>query len=470
MTPVRTLREFRLLGREWLSLWWQLLPALGFWYCVGRICLELGSAGATLLRPDVGPGEALAAAGVPVRAVSTVVFIAGLVVHVIALVMMIQSLATGLRATRDPHIREIVPGQFAEQRTRRDIIVETVAPFLAVYALGGFAEEQVERLFQANLSMNGLDPGGFTVNFSQWQLYLAMAAVSWGVLALTDFLGRRRPNVPLTVIGLLAKGTLVLSAFIAFDTIQTRIMDWVHGRAIWVRMMEAWEAFLALLPDVKLWFDLTVPEALRVAASEFWDTFVPGIVDSIVLPLFWLALTATVFGWHDFNAGVRANRAEAALLRRAQSLTEGRVGAGVKDAMDAGPVRAAWNWLRNGAEDFLPVIQAFRLIARSGPRFIGAYLVLAAIATALPKLLYAGVQFAMGPQTLNTSLFYSVTLKALVDLIGLTLQVALYGAAFDRCLRAAAGRIEAAADAAAQAGTASMDAASVTGAAPPTAR
>lgn len=149
MTPVRTLREFRLLGREWLSLWWQFLPALGFWFCVGRIGLELGALGATFLRPDTGPGAALAAVGIPTRAVATLVFILGLIVHVVCLVMMIASTGTGLRSARDPHLRSAVPGQFTEHRTRRDIIVETVAPFLRA--------QRLHRLQHDRCQIPGLD-------------------------------------------------------------------------------------------------------------------------------------------------------------------------------------------------------------------------------------------------------------------------------------------------------------------------
>lgn len=75
--------------------------------------------------------------------------------------------------------------------------------------------------------------------------------------------------------------------------------------------MDAWEAFLSWLPDWHIWFDVTIPDAVREASVLLWSTFIPGLVDSIVLPLFWLALTATVFGWHDFSAGVAASRREA---------------------------------------------------------------------------------------------------------------------------------------------------------------
>ena len=440
MTPARTLREFRLLGREWLSLWWQFLPALGFWFCVGRIGLELGALGATFLRPDTGPGAALAAVGIPTRVVATLVFILGLIVHVVCLVMMIASTGAGLRSARDPHLRSAVPGQFTEHRTRRDIIVETVAPFLAVYALGGFAEEQVRTLFQANLVTHGLDADGFTINFSQWQVYLAMAGVSWLLLAGVEFVGRRRPSVGLTLLGLVAKGTLVLSAFIAFNTLGVRFQDWITPRVAYGWWMDAWEAFLSWLPDWHIWFNVTIPDAVREASVLLWSTFIPGLVDSIVLPLFWLALTATVFGWHDFSAGVAASRREAALLRRARRASRSRVGIGVQDAVASGPLRAGWNFLRSGAEDFLPTVQAFRLIVRSGPRFIGVHLVFAAIAATMHSWLFDGVQYLIGPRSFAVTIAYHPTLSAAVDLIATTLSVALYAAAFDRCLASATAR------------------------------
>ncbi len=84
-------------------------------------------------------------------------------------------------------------------------------------------------------------------------------------------------------------------------------------------------------------------------------------------------------------------------------------------------------------------IQAFRLIVRSGPRFIGVYLVFAAIAATMHSWLFDGVQYLIGPRSFAVTIAYHPTLSAAVDLIATTLSVALYAAAFDRCLASAIG-------------------------------
>lgn len=77
---------------------------------------------------------------------------------------------------------------------------------------------------------------------------------------------------------------------------------------------------------------------------------------------------------------------------------------------------------------------------RSGPRFIGVYLVFAAIAATMHSWLFDGVQYLIGPRSFAVTIAYHPTLSEAVDLIATTLSVALYAAAFDRCLASATAR------------------------------
>lgn len=54
--------------------------------------------------------------------------------------------------------------------------------------------------------------------------------------------------------------------------------------------------------------------AMAAAASWFWTTLLPGLSQAVLLPLLWLALTATALGWREVSSGevVQHRRARSA--------------------------------------------------------------------------------------------------------------------------------------------------------------
>ncbi len=144
---------------------------------------------------------------------------------------------------------------------------------------------------------------------------------------------------------------------------------------------------------------LTMPEAVREAARFFWSSALPALVDSAALPLLWLALTATAFGWYDFRHGVTASNREQVLLDASPQ-------AGARQAR-RGPGAGGPAVADHQAEDYLPTLQAVRFVLRAGVRFAVVFLVVMAGLSAAEVWLQHIAERLVGPLTLRELAFAS---------------------------------------------------------------
>ena len=430
------LNELRLLiGGTW-TMWSRFLPVLGFWFCLGY-----GLRFASM--------QAAVSLGASQMVLANLVFALGLVAWVVCLVLMIASTGPGLRFTTDAATH----GGFAEVRTdqsRSEVLVHGVAPFLAVYALGGFAEEQLTDLQRTALTYFGPDYGANQpVRFDQWPVYLAMMVVAWVVLRAVEWWHGRRPGVATGLLQVLAKGVLVLSTFIVITEITKFVTEWLTTRVFWGWLVDGWAAFVGVLPDWRLPFDLTLPEAVREAGAWLVTVALPSSVAAVLLPLTWLALTASVFGWRDLTSNlIGETDAERALRERAEQVSDTNLGRRASAAVASGPLAFAWRRITAMAEDYLPVAQGVRLIARAGASFVAAYLVASALLTTLERAARWGAEYLSGPRPQAEQYLIDPVVDVVVALLGTTLAIALYAKGFDRAILAAAsgaGRSHAAA-------------------------
>ena len=207
-----------------------------------------------------------------------------------------------------------------------------------MYALWGLVDDEVYALFAANIAVSGL--GGtdeWSVNLQWLGFYLVLAMVAWALRQLVGLASRRRPARPLLLLGVVLEGTWTFASALALLSGLGRVVDWVTSRAVWQGLSSAWYAILDALPDLRLPFDLTLPEALHALAEWVTLTLVPGVWAAVLLPLMWLALTAVVFGWREVDARTVAagTLAEVAHERVSDPLAYGSV------AFSAAPGRLA---------------------------------------------------------------------------------------------------------------------------------
>lgn len=411
---VRTLAEIRALlaevGRLLRSRWW----LLAFWYCLGWAGHQLGLFGSALLARD---HDVLA----------NLIFVVGVVVRLGALVLMVHSLEPVLRFPRRgaPTVatRPRIPDLVFTRESALEATALAIGPFLAVYAVWGFVEDEVRDLFFTNYQVSGLSPENWSINLdiSRLPFYLILAAASWLLRQLIARVNRRWSLRWLDVIGILAEGTWAFATFVVAFILAGQARAWLRARVVGVELIAQWNAFLAALPDWHLLFGQTLAELVSTLGGVL-----PGAVATVLLlPLMWLALTATVYGWRDFRArDVLAGTRAQSRVERLEQEAGGPMGRLALLATDD---------LRT---KYLPVAQAFRLILRAGPRLVGAYLLLATVSSLLDNLAAIGLTVLVGPRSLAVSLLLDPLQDLVVSLVITCVSVALYAAAFDRALGA----------------------------------
>ncbi|QDP97242.1 hypothetical protein FOE78_16100 [Microlunatus elymi] len=431
------LNELLTLSGEALTLWRRNLGKLITWFCLGTAVHIVG----TQLSARIGNDHQL---------LSTMAFILGVLGWLAAQVLMIHSLKPNLTTPRrllqqsrlEPatgQARRNLPNQIFADEGRMLVLVSAIGPFLAVYSVWGYIQDEVRDLFFANLSQEGsLDPDHWSISFATDRLpfYLGLTVGAWIFGKLVEVaVARIRRHHQLGawtgIAEVIADGTVVFGLFMLLGIAWTWFKSWWQDRAVTVGLETLWRAVLGVLPDWQLWFGLTLPVMLQQLVGWCAHTLLPGLANRVLLPLMWLALTGTVFGWRQFAGrdvvtGTRLERA-AERLGRVTGPTTGAVGMAARFATD--DLRTKW----------LPVAYAFRLVWRSGPRFLGSYLVLATVLWAAQNWLTVGLTVLIGPHDLATTFAIEPFQDLLVGVIMTPLLISLYAAAFDQVMGEAAG-------------------------------
>ncbi len=319
-----------------------------------------------------------------------------------------------------------------DEETALDVAALAIGPFLAVYALWGLVDDEVYALFAANIAVSGL--GGtdeWSVNLQWLGFYLVLAMVAWALRQLVGLASRRRPARPLLLLGVILEGTWTFASALALLSGLGRVVDWVTSRAVWQGLSSAWYAILDALPDLRLPFDLTLPEALHALAEWVTLTLVPGVWAAVLLPLMWLALTAVVFGWREVDARTVAagTLAEVAHERVSTRWRTGRWRSLLHRVglLVTGDLRTK----------YLPVLHAFRLLWSTGPAFLAAYLVVATAVETARSWATLSLARLLGPRDPSLALASSWAEELAIGSIFTTFAIALYAAAGRRALGSA---------------------------------
>lgn len=433
LSAVRTVEEVWLLLSETLSLWGRAFTRLATWFCLGFAAHH-----AALI--------ASAWIGADHDVIATIVFVLGVMAQMASLVLMIHALRPFLRSpaavraatTVAPH--HVPASVFAEERTG-PALAAALGPFLAVYAVWGLVHDQVQQLFVMNYLLSGL--GGvdnWSINLSRFWFYLLLAAGAWVAKQALELVRHRR-FVPPAVrpfaagVAVVLDGMWVFASFLAAIGVVQRLGDWLTGRVLWRWWAGGWHDLVDTLPVVHLPFHLTLPQIVTGTAQWIWTSGLPAFSLNMVLPLMWLALTAIVLGWRTFSgrdalSGVHRPAAADRLVRRAAGWSGSRLQ----------PLVTLADWASGDLRTkYVPVLQALRLVLRAGPRFVGAYLVLAAVLNLGSGWFSVLIVRMLGPLPAATSLGVQPVIDLITGVVFTTLGMALYAAAFDRTVADATG-------------------------------
>lgn len=425
---MQTLRELVALVRESAVLWWSKLPLLGFWLCLGFAGREASIYVSVLFGPN--------------RLGATLSFVAGMVIWVVCLVLMLHAVTR----TQQSYFYDTATEQVAEVqtagtgRTRADVLTQAVVPFLAVWSAWGFTEDHVQRVFNANMIHYGIDATNYSITFAAWQTYLVIAAVAWALQAVVEIVGRRRGGVLLAIARIFLRGTAILTAFLGLDSVIRGVVEWAATRQFWAWGRNAWEGFKDFLPDWTLWWNQTVPEFVQYLVDTAWQFVIPGLWLAVLLPIVWLALTATVVGWESLQEVLIPGRVASRMASGTARVRELRPVQHLETAAATGPLHLLKLWLRNQADDVLPAIHAFRLIVRSGWPFVAAYLMLGAAVQAIGTVVGDVALLLIGPQAFAPTMRYLPLVDLAADFLMWTAAVALYATAFERAMRVTIAR------------------------------
>lgn len=378
------------------ALWWTRLLPLITAYVVGFALHLLG----LRLSVALGPGH---------QVLATLVFVLAVLAQVGALVLM-------LWLCRPPGDRE----------SALDVAALAIGPFLAVYALWGLVDDEVYALFAANISVSGLGgPDQWSVNLRWWQLYLGLALGARLLRQAVAILARHHRTRPLLLLGVVLEGVWTFASALALLAVLGRLLDWGSSRALWQGVVGGWHQLLAVLPDLRLPFDLTLPEALQSVVAWLLGTALPGLWNAVLLPLVWLALAAVVFGQRELDA---------------RSVAEGTGLVQLPDRWSSNPWgsllhRAALLLTGDLRTKYLPVLHAFRLLWAAGPAFLAAYLVVATVVSTLRAWVELSLARLLGPRDPYAALAWSWAEDLLVGAVLTPVAVAVYAAAARRTMR-----------------------------------
>lgn len=369
---------------------------------------------------------------------STLAFTTAMVAWVVGLVLALRAALTR-RSTYvvDPESLEILVQPTGTDISARRILVEAVVPFLAAYSAWGMVEEHLQRVFNTNMIHYGVDSARYSITFAQWQLYLAVAAVAWVVQAVVELTLRDRGGLLMGVARAFIRGTVILTAFVGVGTLLTFIEEWFYTRQLWAWIRTAWLGFLEWLPEWQLWWGMTVPEAVREVVRGLWDDVVPGLWTMILMPLVWLALTASIVGWRHVGDALAPGRLTSHLVRGRERLRATRAGRAVEEASGAGPLRMLRAWIDSQVEDLVPVVQALRLVARSGWPFLAAFVVLASAARAVEPVLEKTFFYLAEIFDLSAVTMVAPTVGLVAQMLSWMIQIPFYAVAFERAMERA---------------------------------
>lgn len=413
---MRAVRQALTLLKATLSLWWRRLPLLGFWLCVGWSARELLTVAGALIGNNIIP--------------ALLIFTLSLVVWVIALILMLHSVTSEMACLSRVTDDQVLPP--VKKYSAQEVIVEAAIPFLAAYAAWGFTQDYVRQAFSANIIFQN-DPTKFSLSFSHWRLYVLVAVIVWILQQLLARLVKNRGGLPMALLATYLKGAALLTVFLGISEMVTVGKNWFLGRKLWAWAQQAWQQAISWLPDWRNWWQSFVSPSIERQLEEAWNQLVPGLFNFVLMPLVWLAITAIVVGWSDFKTGIAPSGLTNRINTKAEQVRQTRIGGALWQATDR--TTLAMNRAHIDPFDNLrPAVQAFRLIIRSGPLFLGIYLLLGALVRLLAPWTNYVLMWLIGPGQFEDQILYLPLVQFIAEFLGWTLAVSFYASAFDHAM------------------------------------
>lgn len=386
------LTALRVLARCW--------PALLAWFLAGwTVRALILHAGGYLLNVDENFGLLL----LPI----------GILAMLVAYVGMFLSIRREL-----PHLDRVEDAQATARNTApatpastelnrwRDTVLAAILPFLLLYVAWNLVRQDTIDLYFASTVQDNFGTNAGSIGAITW-VSIAVLVVAFGLRLLLGRLAGRLPNW-VSLVTTYLEALWVLVALFTLRDLLGLLGAWLETRRMFAWAVDGW----AYIREQFAWLG-TIGDAIGWVWSQ---------VGTLVgLPLAWLAFASIVY----FGTMPRSSRPAPATVAKAA------------ERWQRLPVwlRRLGTALSSGVlERWQPVALAARLIWRSGPITMGAYLLAFAVLTATTEWLRVLIYRLIGPHELNWWMGASDAVGLAVSAVVGVLQVALVAAAFDRAL------------------------------------
>ncbi|ONI67802.1 hypothetical protein BWI15_32480 [Kribbella sp. ALI-6-A] len=427
-TLVDGFREMVHLIGDTFRLWWRNLLPLATWFLAGYVGFRASINGAIWLgqhqHKSLGVG----------------LFAFGVLIQIAASVGMIRTCATSLYRWRDAAANKNEETSDPTQQGLMELLSVTLLPLVAVWSAWGFLDLRLAELSISNTVELGLGPGAafFVLTDGGWKDYLPAIVILLVIRRVVEAVDDRWPSRPAKFLQVWAEAFFVLLTVVVIPHALGDLKDWLSLRNFWFVTVDWWDG-------VKEFFDkinIPVPGGLEWLWGFFWETLWPLFKDGVGEPLTWLAITTVVFGHRVLSSG--------GVLRGTR--LERRLGGQTVEA----PAQSRLVKLTNQApnlvlggirEKFYPTLNAFRLLVRVGPVFLGVVCLVYTFWVLGSEWTFIAIQRTIGIHGDKWDLMNFEIASGLRDVVFETLRIALLAAAFDLCISVGAQRRAEAAEA-----------------------
>ncbi|GAA1564284.1 hypothetical protein GCM10009789_16960 [Kribbella sancticallisti] len=422
-TIVDGFREMVRLIADTFRLWWRNLLPLVTWFLAGYVGFRASIIGAIWLsehqHSSLGVG----------------VFSAGVLIQIAAYVGMIRTCATSLYRWRDAASNKAEETSDPTQQGLMELLAVTLLPLVAVWSAWGFLDDRVSELSVSNLVQRGTQPGSsfFELGNNAWRAYLPAIVILLVLRRVVEAVDDRWPSRPGKFIQVWAEAFFLLLTVVVTPYAVADLKNWFQDRTIWYVSVDWWEG----LKDFFAGINVPIPAGIEFLWGFFWESLWPLFKLGVAEPLTWLAITTVVFGHRVLSSGgvFRGTRLER------------RLGAQPVEQAEAKPNRLvnltnrAPNLVLGGIrEKFYPTLNAFRLLVRVGPVFLGVVCMVYTFWVLSDEWAFITLQRLIGDHGERWGLMNHEIATGARDVVFETLRIALLAAAFDLCISVGAER------------------------------
>jgi hypothetical protein len=266
----------------------------------------------------------------------------------------------------------------------------------------------------------------FSVGIHSWHKYLPALVILLVLRRILQAADDRWPSRPVKFAQVWAESFFILLTVVVTPYAIDEGKLWFKQRNFWYLSVDWWGG----LKDFFAGIHIPIPAGIEFLWSSFWETLWPLFKLGVAEPLTWLAITTVVFGHRVLSSGgvFKGTRME----RRFGGQLEAE--APQRNRFVQMTYKAPDLVLGGFREKFYPAINAFRLLVRVGPVFLGVVCMVYTLWLLGDDWAFLLLQRVLGIHGQFWGLMNHEIARLAKDMIFEPLRIALLAAAFDLCI------------------------------------